>query len=84
MNDIALKNGINELVKYIETQYHLHIYEHIIENGNIILHCDNNKNIVLDFLSYNDSISVFPTRLTNKKDQEDRRDLILEIRNQLS
>lgn len=85
MNDTELQNGINGLIKYIETQHHLHVWEHIIQNGNLIIRCDNNnKNIVLELLKYNDAIRVFPITITNKEDKEDRKELVLEIKRQLS
>lgn len=85
MNDTELQNGINELIKYIEIHYHLHVCEHIIENGNVIIRCvSKNKNIVLNLLRHTDAIRVFPNQSINKKDQEDRRELILEIESQLS
>ncbi|CZI33755.1 hypothetical protein SCO11_15365 [Legionella pneumophila serogroup 1] len=85
MNDTELQNGINKLIKYIETHYHLQKCEHLIEDGNLIIRCDSKaKNIVLKVLSHIDAIRVFPSQITNKKDQEDRRELILEIENQLS
>ncbi|CZI30618.1 TPA: hypothetical protein RJD63_000310 [Legionella pneumophila] len=85
MNDTELlQNGIDELIKYIETYYHLQVSEHIIENGKVIIRCDSKtKNIVLDLLRYTDAVRVFPNQSTNKKDQEDRRELILEIEDQM-
>lgn len=84
-SDIELQPGINELIKYIKTHYHLHDCEHIIENGNIIVCCGSNTgNVVIDLLEHIDAIRVFPNQLTSKEDRQEREKLILDIENQLA
>jgi hypothetical protein len=86
MNDSISVEAINELKRHVETEYDLCVSSIITEvNGQIIISfAKKRKNIVLDKLSWLDTINFLPQSPTNDSDTNDRRDLFWEIKRQMN